>query len=605
MASREKIADLLDSNPEILRLLVSSDSLGEARHKMFDYLHKCEETIFDPDCPLHPLEKKNTRDCVNVFKNIIAPGNEKKTGHSCLKTLWDLATEHWRKTDWPEVSDAFLIEMQHLFKGIIGLSGIYSKSGICRREVPEFVNLQGRDSAVVRSNFLNRKAEQYQYFIRKNEYRSGLDPDITEKRIDNRKRILECLKGSEDDWNDYKWHRKNGFRSVEMIERIVELSVEENDCLREAASNGIPMNITPFYLSMIDVKAEGNRWDFALRTHVIPNRTYIRKMAETGQDNREELDFMNEMDTSPVDLVTRRYPKIAIIKPSMSCPQICVYCQRNWELEDSLNKHASRSRKLDKAYKWFQNNTDVHEVLITGGDPLNLSDEEVEAILGKFAEMEHVKRIRIGTRTLVTMPMRFNDQLMETLKRIHNPPNKTITIVTHVQHAYEISQEMVDAVRKIKACGIDIHNQQVFTIQNCRKFETSFLRESLKNIGITPYYLFNLKGKNETSFFKVPIARLLQEQKEEARIMSGLVRTDKPVFNVPKLGKNDLASWQDHDVIMVMNDGSRIYEFFPWEKYLVPVNTFLYKDEPIADFLDKLESRGESAGDYKTIWYYY
>jgi lysine 2,3-aminomutase len=219
--------------------------------------------------------------------------------------------------------------------------------------------------------------------------------------------------------------------------------------------------------------------------------------------------------------------------------------------------------------------------------------------------MKHIKRIRFGTRLLVTMPMRFDEQLVGLLQKFHQPPARVISIVTHVQSAYEISPEMAQAVKRIKSAGMDIFNQQVYTIQNCRRFETCFLRENLRQIGIMPYYLFNLKGKEETSFFKVPIARMLQEQKEEARLMPGLVRTDKPVFNIPTLGKNDLGSWQDHDLIMIMSDGSRIYEFYPWEKYMAPVKTYIYKDMPIFDFLKRLETLGENIDDYKTIWYYF
>ncbi len=174
-----------------------------------------------------------------------------------------------------------------------------------------------------------------------------------------------------------------------------------------------------------------------------------------------------------------------------------------------------------------------------------------------------------------------------------------------MQNSYEISTESANIVKRIRSLGIDVFNQQVFTIQNCRKFETCFLRDNLKAIGITPYYLFNLKGKHETDYFRVPIARLLQENKEEARLMPGTLRTDKPVFNLPTLGKNDLLAWQDHDVVMILDDGSRIYEFFPWEKYMAPVNTFLYKDEPIYNFLRRLEQLGEDPDDYKTIWYYF
>ncbi|MNW53826.1 hypothetical protein D3C74_314030 [compost metagenome] len=177
--------------------------------------------------------------------------------------------------------------------------------------------------------------------------------------------------------------------------------------------------------------------------------------------------------------------------------------------------------------------------------------------------------------------------------------------MTHFQHAYEISNETADIMKLIKKQGIDVYNQQVFTMYNSRRFETCFLRENLKSIGITPYYLFNLKGKEETKDFKVPIARLLQEQKEEARLLPGTVRTDKAVFNVPTLGKNDLNAWQDHDIIMIDRNGSRIYEFYPWEKYSVPVNTFLFRDEPIGAYLSRLEAMGEDIADYQTIWYYF
>ena len=303
---------------------------------------------------------------------------------------------------------------------------------------------------------------------------------------------------------------------------------------------------------------------------------------------------MHELDTSPVDFVTRRYPMIAIFKPFLSCPQVCVYCQRNWQLTNINYRGAIAAKvKREKAIAWFKDNKSINEVLITGGDPLIMTNQMIDSILQAFFEIPHINRIRIGTRCLVTLPMRFNDNLIKILQKYHNTPHKTISIVTHVQHPYEISIEMIDVVKKLKAIGIDIYNQQVFTIQNCRKFETCFLRENLKQIGINPYYLFNLKGKDETSYFRVPIARLLQEHKEEARLMSGIVRTDTPVFNLPTLGKNELCSWQDHDVIMVLDDGSRIYEFYPWEKYMAPVNTFLFKDVPIYNFLSELEKLGE------------
>ena len=103
----------------------------------------------------------------------------------------------------------------------------------------------------------------------------------------------------------------------------------------------------------------------------------------------------------------------------------------------------------------------------------------------------------------------------------------------------------------------------------------------------------------------MPIARLLQEQREEARLMPGTVRTDEIVFNVPRLGKNYLRAAQNHDVITILPDGRRVYEFHPWEKNLSLVDTYLHTDVSIYDYMERLREAGEDLHNYRTIWYYY
>ncbi len=145
----------------------------------------------------------------------------------------------------------------------------------------------------------------------------------------------------------------------------------------------------------------------------------------------------------------------------------------------------------------------------------------------------------------------------------------------------------------------------VYTFFNSKRFEACLLRRKLRLIGVTPYYTFNTKGKDETDDYRVPIARLLQEQHEEARLMPGSVRTDEIVFNVPRLGKNYLRASQHHDVISILPDGSRVYEFHPWEKKLALMDTYVYTDVSVYDYLQRLKAAGESVAEYKTIWYYY
>ncbi|HPO09019.1 MAG TPA: KamA family radical SAM protein, partial [bacterium] len=176
---------------------------------------------------------------------------------------------------------------------------------------------------------------------------------------------------------------------------------------------------------------------------------------------------------------------------------------------------------------------------------------------------------------------------------------------THIEHPYEITPDMVNAADRLRREGIAVYNQLVYTFYVSRRFEAALLRRLLRLVGIDPYYTFNTKGKEETKAYRVPIARLLQEQKEEARILPGLERTDEAVFNVPGLGKNYLRAHQHHDLLSIRPNGARVYEFHPWEKNIAPQNTYVGDDIPILDYLNRLREIGEDPADYQTIWYYF
>jgi lysine 2,3-aminomutase len=206
---------------------------------------------------------------------------------------------------------------------------------------------------------------------------------------------------------------------------------------------------------------------------------------------------------------------------------------------------------------------------------------------------------------LVTLPQRVTDSLVRDINHFHSPGKREIVLVTHFEHPYEVTPQAMEATQKFRRYGMEVNNQLVYTFYNSRKFEAAALRLKLRLIGVAPYYTFNTKGKEETDDFRVPIARLLQEQQEEARLLPGTVRTDEIVFNVPKLGKNYLRASQHHDIIAILPDGRRVYEFHPWEKKLSLVDTYIYTDVSIYDYLNKLKQHGENPSRYKTIWYYY
>ena len=151
-------------------------------------------------------------------------------------------------------------------------------------------------------------------------YRSGLDPVIKSRRNMNRDRILQLLGADLSDWEDHRWQQRNVFRDAHSIAEVVNLSNEEGAAIELANMHGLPFGITPYDLSLFDHDAS-RTYDHTLRAQVIPPLSYISGILESKSLNATHLDFMKEGQTSPVDLVTRRYPMIAILKPFNACAQ--------------------------------------------------------------------------------------------------------------------------------------------------------------------------------------------------------------------------------------------------------------------------------------------
>jgi lysine 2,3-aminomutase len=231
-----------------------------------------------------------------------------------------------------------------------------------------------------------------------------------------------------------------------------------------------------------------------------------------------------------------------------------------------------QKNKLDKAIQWIADTPEINEVLITGGDPLLLSNTRIESIhisLGRTATgYSHPHRHPHTGHTAST------DHRSVCPHRCPIPCARQAGdhFVTHFEHVYEITPQAMEAVQKFRRYGMEVYNQLVFTYYNSRKFEAALLRQKLRLIGVTPYYTFNTKGKEETDDFRVPITRLLQEQKEEARLMPGTVRTDEIVFNVPGLGKNYLRASQHRDIISIFPMAGGRTNFTPGKRnWLWPV----------------------------------
>jgi lysine 2,3-aminomutase len=596
MSKEDLVKEMWLEGHHIKKILRSSEGLHDARDEFFDHLNGLERHYFNIYSDrhfkgLHMLEKNNAKECIRVLKNVIRTENEEITGFSALKVLYGLAKD--KKGAMARVKEGFLAEFINLFRGIYGRSDIFY-------DVFYDAAADNRLASVNRSLQLDNYAARMREHFEK--YNSGLDSEVVRRRAVLKGDILSYFGASEGDWRDVRWQMAHIVKDVKTLSALVRLDKGEQSALKYAEKNHIPFQITPYYLSLFnkDGRSEDDR---AVRAQVLPGKSYCRQIT-INRHYGADLDFMGEKWTSPIDGITRRYPQILILKPYDSCPQICVYCQRNWEIK-RVDEAKVTKEKVKKAIEWIRENKSITEVLVTGGDPLTLDDRYIGWLMGDLASIGHLERIRIGTRIPVTLPFRIGDRLADILRKYNEPGVREVCAVTHFEHPMEMTPDSLEAIQKIRKAGMSVYNQQVFTYYNSRKFETAFLRKVLKVSGVDPYYTFNTKGKEETTDFRVPIARLEQERNEEGRLLPGMIRTDEPVFNVPKLGKSHLRAWQDHEVVMVMPDGRRSYRFYPWESKLAVCDTYTYIDVAIYDYLKRLSLDGEPVDEYKTIWYYF
>ena len=310
--------------------------------------------------------------------------------------------------------------------------------------------------------------------------------DRKEEIKKNKNKILNYFGATEEDWNDWKWQITHRISDIDVLKEFINLSDEEIKNIKEVGSK-YRWSISPYYVSLMDVD---NQYG-PIRMQSIPSHN---ELLEEG-----EADPMSEEFTSPVEHITRRYPDRLIIKVTNQCAMFCRHCQRRRSI-GGVDLAVSRE-ELQDCIKYVAENPEIRDVLITGGDALAISDDMLDWLLGSLRAIPHVEIIRIGTRTLVTMPQRITDELCEILSK-HHP----VFLNTHFNSPAEITEEVAEATDKLSRAGVPIGNQAVLLKGiNNDPYIMRKLNQELLKVRIRPYYIFHPKNVIGTSHFKVKI----------------------------------------------------------------------------------------------------
>ncbi|MCU4175557.1 KamA family radical SAM protein [Carboxylicivirga sp. N1Y90] len=533
---------------------------------------------------------------------------------------------------------------------------------------------------------------------------SGLDPRIIKLREENKERIIKIIiqkidKGeithskfsfpaglSQEQkylkalewWEDQLFHLKFAVKSPDLLNELLDNSLDPDTMkvLYEAEAKGIPFFVNPYYLSLLHVRvpyfAVGA--DLAIRYYVIYSQKLVDEYGNIVAWEKEDKVKPGEPNAAgwylPNDHnIHRRYPEVAILIPDTmgrACGGLCASCQRMYDFQrgnlnfnlDKLKPKESWDEKLDTLLDYFEKDSQLRDILITGGDALMSSDKSLAKILDRVYTMAankvaankskpdgekhaHILRIRLGSRLPVYLPQRVTPELVKILgdfkKKAAKIGVQQFFMQTHFESPMEVTPEARNAIKLLMSAGWTVTNQHVFITAASRRGHAAKLRKVLNEIGIINYYTFSVKGYMENSFNFATNERAVQEQMEEkvigkipekyystikefpnnagaiekemAQLMqeSGLpfLGTDRNVLNLPGVGKS-----LTFRTIGITRYGRRILEFeldhtrkhSPMMKQMDKV--IIIESKSLSGYLRQLEDIGEETSDYESIWGY-
>lgn len=532
-------------------------------------------------------------------------------------------------------------------------------------------------------------------------WESGLDEEVQMIRNKNKERILHILiqkiehrkntvsrfrfeEGTSYEekyqivnewWNDFRFHLAMAIKSPTELNRFLgnSLSAETMYLLSRARKKGMPFFATPYYLSLLNCSRSGYN-DDAIRSYILYSPQLVETYGQIQAWEREDVVEAGKPNAAGWLLpdghnIHRRYPEVAILIPDTmgrACGGLCASCQRMYDFQSkrlnfefmTLKPKETWEKRLRRLMTYFEKDTQLRDILITGGDAFMSQNKTLMSILNavyrmaarkqkankdrpdgeKYAELQ---RIRLGTRLPAYLPMRINDELVEILRDFKEKASaigiRQFIIQTHFQTPLEMTPEAKEGIRKLLSAGWLITNQLVYNVAASRRGHTTRLRQVLNEQGVICYYTFSVKGFEENRSVFTPNARSIQEQeeeknfgkltKEDAHYLSAALETtldpaecinqftkihklpflatDRSVLNLPAIGKS-----MTFNLIGITPDGRRILRFdHDGTRRHSPIinllgQVYIVENKSIAAYLRQLQAMGEDAEDYASIWNY-
>jgi lysine 2,3-aminomutase len=324
---------------------------------------------------------------------------------------------------------------------------------------------------------------------------SGLVPASQRSRIFCRASFPGVLIS---EWNDWRWQLKNRIRNAKQLERLITLSEDEREALTRG-NGALPLAITPYYASLLD----GNDPLQPVRRTVVP------VTAEGLRSFGESDDPLGEDHDSPVPGLVHRYPDRVLFLTTGFCSVYCRYCTRSRMVGDVNGKGGKfqfNVKQWDEAIAYIERSPQVRDVLLSGGDPLTLSDDRLEQLLTRLRRIPHVEMVRLGTKVPVVLPQRITASLVKVLKKYH-----PLWMSIHFTHPDELTPEVNEACCRLADAGIPLGSQTVLLKGINDGVETmKNLVHGLLKIRVRPYYLYQCDPISGSSHFRTPVEKGLE-----------------------------------------------------------------------------------------------